>query len=241
MQILRNDRELGEPVVNIGRLLLDNAARFADSPAFAERCADGWHYRNWRELGEDVLRLAAFLLRHQHRGGRIAFVSGNCYARHVCELAVMAAGRTSVPIFAGYPAELMGELLRFSDTDLLITDQPDKVLALAPDCLPPHLLLLAEPLAHDTHAFEDRGGSVDRYADVIAGAPGPDERARVEANAAGAASRNHLPDHVHLGHQRLPQGRAADPSQPAQPAAGAGAVLAARARPAHALLPALAP
>ncbi len=181
MQILRNDRELGEPVVNIGSLLLDNAAQFADSPAFAERCADGWQYRNWRELGEDVLRLAVFLLRNQHGGGRIAFISGNSYARHVCELAAMAVGRISVPIFAGYPAELMGELLRFSDTDLLVTDQPDKVLALAADCLPSHLLLLTEPLAHATRAFEDRGGRVDRYADVASAALDPNECTSAEA------------------------------------------------------------
>jgi long-subunit acyl-CoA synthetase (AMP-forming) len=184
VQILRNPHPLGEPVANIGRLLLDNAAKFADAPAFAER-RDGGDYveRSWAEFGEDVLRIAAFLLRlpaggngSGDRRGRIGFIAGNSYARHVCELAAMATGRISVPIFAGYPAALMGELLRYSDVDLLVTDLPDKALALPADCLPPRVLLLAEPGA----AAESYTGERLRYQELVAVSPGAAERDRIE-------------------------------------------------------------
>jgi long-subunit acyl-CoA synthetase (AMP-forming) len=145
VQILRNPLELGQPVANIGSLLLDNAERFAAAPAFAERRGGDYTTRSWDEFGEDIQRIAAYLLGLPAGRGRIAFIAGNSYARHVFELATMASGRISVPIFAGYPPSLMAELLRFSDVDLLVSDLPAKTLALPADCLPPRLVLLGNP------------------------------------------------------------------------------------------------
>lgn len=193
MQILRNPLELGEPVANIGRLLLDNAARFAAAPAFAERRDGAYHYRSWAEFGDDVLRIAGFLQGLPEGGGRIAFIAGNSYARHVCELAAMAAGRISVPIFAGYPAGLTGELLRFSDVDLLVTDLPDKTLALPADCLPPRVLLLSEPGSDAGNGFEQRGGQLLRYAELVQAAPDDAGRERIEQSLRAVA-----PDRVCL-------------------------------------------
>ena len=186
MQILRNEQALGELVPNIGSLLLDNAARHGDAPAFAERLDDQYRYHSWATLGEDLQQVAAQLLRLRAEAGenwqgRIAFIASNSYARHASELAVMAGGMVSVPIFAGYPAELLAELLRFSDVDLLISDQPDKVLALPADALPRRLLLLAEPAnAAALAAYQQGGGQLLRFAEVIAQAPDAAERAAVK-------------------------------------------------------------
>ena len=137
MQFLRSTQELGELAANIGSLVLANAARRGSAPAFAERNGRNYRCVSWARLGADLGRIAAWLSAlpgaDDGDGRRVAFIAGNGYVRHVCELAVMASGRVSVPIFAGYPAPLMAELLRFAAVELLVTDQPDKVLALDPE------------------------------------------------------------------------------------------------------------
>lgn len=168
MEILRSAQALGPSAANIGSLLLDNAARFADAAAFAQRVDGAYRSRRWAELGDDVLRVVDWLQRETTAGARIAFVAGNSYARHACELATMASGRISVPVFAGYPAELMAELLRFSEVELLVTDQPDKVLALPADALPKRILLLAEPRTADPAAYLAAGGRLLRLSDLPA-------------------------------------------------------------------------
>jgi long-subunit acyl-CoA synthetase (AMP-forming) len=168
MEILRSAQALGPSAANIGSLLLDNAARFVDAPAFAQREDGTYRYRSWAQLGAELVRIAASLQHETTAGARIAFVAGNSYARHACELATMASGRISVPVFAGYPAELMAELLRFSEVELLITDQPDKVLALPADALPKRILLLAEPRTADPAAYLAAGGRLLRLSDLPA-------------------------------------------------------------------------
>ncbi len=193
MPVLRNAKALGAVVPNIGTLVLDNAARYASAPAFAERVDGPYRLRSWTNFGEDVLRLAAWLQRLREAAGadwqgRVAFIAGNSYVRHVAELATMASGAVSVPIFAGYPAELMAELLRFSAVDLLVTDQPDKVLGLDSGCLPPRLLLLADPRARDCSTYTAGGGRVERCSEVLAGVPDLPRRMRVEQELRAVAA-----------------------------------------------------
>jgi len=167
MQTLNSQQALGTPVANIGTLVLDNARRFADAPAFAERVDGPYCYYSWARLGQDVLAFAGALAALETDNPRIAFIAGSSYARHVCELAVMATGRISVPIFAGYPPERMAQLLDFSDVDLLITDQPGKVLALGREHLPDQLMLLTEADPAALADYRDSGGRAESVADVL--------------------------------------------------------------------------
>jgi len=168
MQTLTSDQELGTPVANIGTLVLDNARRLAGKAAFAERVDGPYRHFSWERLGRDVLAFAAALEALGSDNPRIAFIAGNSYLRHVCELAVMASGRISVPIFAGYPAERMAQLLDFSDVDVLVTDQPDKVLALDRSHLPDHLLLLAGADAGALADYRAGGESPVPVAELLA-------------------------------------------------------------------------
>ena len=190
MQVLRSRFRLGDIVPNIGTMLLDNAVRYGAALAFAERAGGPYRYWSWPEFGEDLLRVAAWLLRDQQAvgpaaGGRIAFVAGNSYTRYVAELATMAAGLVTVPVFPGYPADLTGRLLAFSDADLVVTDQPDRVLALDPDARPRRVLALTEPDVAVLAAFVAGGGCLYRYGDVVQARLAAEERARVEATLRG--------------------------------------------------------
>jgi long-subunit acyl-CoA synthetase (AMP-forming) len=186
MQVLRSPYQPGSIVPNIGTMLLDNAARFAAAPAFAERVHGPYRFWSWQDFAEDLRRVAAWLLRDQHTagtagGGRIAFVAGNSYARYVTELATMAAGLVTVPIFPGYPAELTGRLIQFSDVDLVVTDQPERVFALDPGVRPRRVLVLTEPDPAALAAFTAWGGSLYRLDPVLQAELPAEERARVEA------------------------------------------------------------
>lgn len=164
-------------MANIGTLVLDNARRFGDRPAFAERVDGGpYRYSTWNRLGRDVLAAAATLDTLDTDKPRIAFIAGNSYARHICELAVMASGRISVPIFAGYPPGRMAELLEFSDVDVLITDQPDKVLALDHKILPDQLMLLTEADPQALADYRKGRGSVR----LVTAIPGTSSTASAE-------------------------------------------------------------
>jgi len=85
----------------------------------------------------------------------------------------MASNRISVPIFAGYPPGRMAELLEFSDVDVLVTDQPEQVLALDHDVLPERLMLLTEAEPRALVDYRQRGGSVQRVADILGASSTP--------------------------------------------------------------------
>lgn len=126
---------LGEVTRNVGEMLLRNRERLGDTRAFAQRVDGAWRTWTWRELVDDVLRFASFLQKQGLRAGdRCGFVTANGYERLVTELAVMASGLVSVPIFAGYPRPLISQLLTFSKVRALVCD--DAALASAVEAPP---------------------------------------------------------------------------------------------------------
>lgn len=169
MHIIGSDMQLGKLTKNVGSMLLDNSLSFSDKPAFAERTGDGFQYRTWDQLTGDIIRAIDYLLRLGLDPGdadqnRVAFVAGNHYQRMVCEMAVMSCGLVSVPIFAGYPASLMSDLLHFADVSLLISDVPDQIGDLT--YLPERVLLLNS--AHPIAKF-DKNCHVERFEDALGG------------------------------------------------------------------------
>ncbi len=147
MNILKSDIELGEYTPNVGTMFLNNKSRYGDMPAFAQRVEGSYVYWSWRQLTDDIISLAAYLLNSGldpdvEDKSRVAFIAGNSYQRLVAEMAVMSCGLIAVPIFAKYPNELMERLIRFSETAMIISDNPEKLSSLDPDCLPERLLLL---------------------------------------------------------------------------------------------------
>jgi len=151
MQRLKSSIPLGEVTPNIGSMLLDNRDRYPAFNAFAERRDGKYRYWTWSEMVDDVLKVAAFtaapagsleLPEEDSPANRVAFISGNGYHRLVAEMAVMATGRAAVPVFAGYAAELMSELVAFGDVGLLVSDNLEKIATLSAECLPPRVLAL---------------------------------------------------------------------------------------------------
>lgn len=143
---------LGQPTANIGTMFINNQKNFSENPAFAQRVEGEYQYWSWQQLTHDICKLANYLLSldlttdnsstHDSGNSRVAFIAGNNYQRLVCEMAVMSCGLVSVPIFAGYPKDLMTKLLTFSDVDLLISDHPQKIVSLDEETLSRNILIL---------------------------------------------------------------------------------------------------
>jgi long-subunit acyl-CoA synthetase (AMP-forming) len=149
MQMLSSSLPLGPCTPNVGTMLLRNRERFGPNPAFAERRDGPYQYWTWQAFVDDVLRVAAHVCSGEappedSAANRVALVAGNSYHRLITEMAVMAAGRTAVPIFAGYASELMSDLVEFADVGLLVTDEPGKAASLRKGCLPPSVLVLGD-------------------------------------------------------------------------------------------------
>ncbi len=141
MRGLKSSLSLGEVTPNIGSMLLNNMDRYGDKNAFAQREQGTYRYWSWQQMVDDILKIAAFVA-EDSSDTRVAFISANCYHRMVSEMAVMGSGLVAVPVFAGYAAELMSDLVGFGDVDLLVTDNLDKIASLRADCLPARVLAM---------------------------------------------------------------------------------------------------
>ncbi len=151
MRGFKSSLSLGEATPNIGSMLLNNRDRYRDLNAFAQRQQGPYRYWSWRQMVSDILKLAAFLL--QQKGmppeltedmpdNRVAFISANGYQRMVSEMAVMGTGMVAVPVFSGYAAELMSDLISFGDVGTLVTDNLEKIATLRSDCLAVRVLAM---------------------------------------------------------------------------------------------------
>ncbi|MCF8474975.1 MAG: AMP-binding protein [Emcibacter sp.] len=147
MNILKSDIELGDYLPNVGTMLLNNREAYQQANAFAERVDGAYKYWSWKTLTDDVIFFAHYLLYsglnpNDENLNRICFIAGNSYKRLVCELAAMSSGFVVVPIFAKYPNELMEKLINFSESGMIISDNPQKIASLNPSCLPDKIISL---------------------------------------------------------------------------------------------------
>src|SRR4029450_8983165 len=116
MNYLKSDIDLGEYFPNIGTLLSAHSSQFFSCAVFGQRVEGQYRFWTWQRLFEDVHRFAHRLKGYGLKvGDRVAFITDRSYLRMAAELAVMAAGYVSVPLFKGYPAKVKSEMLAFSE------------------------------------------------------------------------------------------------------------------------------
>ncbi len=120
MQIYRSEIKLGEVVPNIATMLERNAAKFGGNIVYSEKLNDIYVGISWSELYENIQNIAYNL--HKlgfQKGDKIVIYSPNRKEMLELELAVMASGGISVPIFAYFNAETANQLITHSDAKFL--------------------------------------------------------------------------------------------------------------------------
>jgi len=110
---------------NLALMLSDNAERFASRPMYQEVQNGKYVPLTWDRFLRDVTSIQNYLIsRGFESGDRLAILSPNRQEMLELELAVMAMGGTTVPIFAGYPSERANALVDFCEPKFVaVADQ----------------------------------------------------------------------------------------------------------------------
>ena len=153
---LKSNLSLGEITINIGMMFLNNRDKYGDMPAFAQKENEKYHYWTWNELVDDICMFSSYLKSKElKKGDHIAVVSRNYYHRLVVEMAIMASGFVSVPIFHRYTEEMMTDLIDFSEVKMIILVNHSRLEYLPNENK--HLVVLETPeFSSKSYQFEDR-------------------------------------------------------------------------------------
>ncbi|HUG66460.1 MAG TPA: AMP-dependent synthetase/ligase [Pirellulaceae bacterium] len=163
------------PPNSIVALLAKRLDESANQIALWTKSGD-WHSRSWSAVGQDVFRMASWLVeRGIERGDRVAQLSENRYEWLIADLAMHVVGAVHVPIHAPLTGEQAAFQIRDSGTRLVLVSNAEQIDKLAgqSEGLPGNL---------QCHAYEasDKAIGAERCKHVSAELPAYDQ---VAANA----------------------------------------------------------
>jgi len=93
---------------------------------FRQPIAGQWHEFTWRQVGDQVRRMAtALIARDYPQGSHIAIISKNCAHWVMADLAIWMAGHVSVPMYPNLNRESVGKILDHSDAKLVFVGKLD--------------------------------------------------------------------------------------------------------------------
>jgi len=134
MRELRSEKKLGDVVPNIARMLKKNSEAFADHIAYQEAKDGSYHGIRWTDLYDNILNIAFNLRKYGfNKGDKMVLFSRNRLEMLQMELAIMASGGVSVPIFAGFKRETATLLIDHSDARFLAVEGEVQLSNLDPD------------------------------------------------------------------------------------------------------------
>lgn len=112
---------LGEMEPSIGHLLKDRAHRWGNKVYMRYRVADNVVNITWNEFADTAFQIARSLIDQGIKPrNRICMISENRAEMFMSELATMAIGALTVPVFAGYPSQQLAYVLRHSNPKYVI-------------------------------------------------------------------------------------------------------------------------
>ena len=117
---LKPDKELGNVIPNIARMLEKNVIRFPNKIVYAEKINDKYNCISWVSFIDGVRNIATNLKTFGfEKGDKMMVYSPNRLEMLQLEMAVMAGGGVSVPIFAYFQKETVDLLVKHSDTKFI--------------------------------------------------------------------------------------------------------------------------
>ncbi len=120
MKILESELPLGEIIPTINQLLIRNVRLFEDKLVLCEKQNDSYTGIHWKQFFENIQNIASNLKQHGFQpGDKMVVFSPNCLQMLELELALMASGGISVPIFAYFHKETAEMIIRHSDAKYL--------------------------------------------------------------------------------------------------------------------------
>ncbi|MBZ0203709.1 MAG: AMP-binding protein [Ignavibacteria bacterium] len=134
MKIYKSCYKLGEVLPNIAAMLRQNAGLFADKMLIQEKVNGSYRSLTWKQFYNDVANIA-FNLRGFgfSEGDKLVIFSKNRIEMLQLELAVMASGGISVPIFFNYNKEIAESLIAQSGSVFIAAGDEKQLSKLSPD------------------------------------------------------------------------------------------------------------
>ncbi len=130
-KIHTNKISLGDYDKTLGKLLQNRAERFGDKVFIRTRTGKDERSMTWTQFANDVNQIARRLIEMGIRpGDRIGMISENRPEMFMADLAIMAIGAVTVPVFAGYPAGSIAYVLSHAKPTFVIVSgkhQLDKI------------------------------------------------------------------------------------------------------------------
>jgi long-chain acyl-CoA synthetase len=119
------------PSNSIVALLAERLAASAEQTALWTKSGE-WRSRSWSEVGQDVFRMASWLIsRGIERGDRVAQLSENRYEWLIADLAMHVAGAVHVPIHAPLTGEQAVFQIHDSGSRLVLVSTAEQIDKLA--------------------------------------------------------------------------------------------------------------
>ena len=109
-------------------LFWHNAARYGPRPALRRRCSEGWETLTWDEYAGTVRRLGAGLVDlGLEAGDRVGILSTNRREWHLADLAVLAAGAVTVPVYPTNSSSQVAYVVGHAECRLLFVEDIDQL------------------------------------------------------------------------------------------------------------------
>lgn len=119
--IIKSEIPLKGYAGNLATMLNSNAQKFRQKVLYQEYHDGAYQPLSWQRFQSEVASLQQELLaRGLTAGDRVAFLSPNRREMLELELAVMALGAASVPVFAGYTPNWADTLIRFCEPKFIV-------------------------------------------------------------------------------------------------------------------------
>jgi long-chain acyl-CoA synthetase len=126
-------------VKQLTAVFFESAAKSPDAVAlrFFDSSAGAWREHSWKEYERQVRKTAAWLQGQGiGKGDRVAIMSPNRPEWLIADLAILAIGAVSVPIYATASAKDVSYILEHSESKALLIDSPNRLKAVAGAPLP---------------------------------------------------------------------------------------------------------
>ena len=92
-----------------------------------------WHNWTWKEVGEEVRKMAAYLQSlNLPKQSKVGVLSKNCAHWIMSDLAIMMSGHTSVPLYPNLSSDTLNKILIHSETKVLFVGKLDNFSAMQP-------------------------------------------------------------------------------------------------------------
>ncbi len=175
MKVYSNPTPLPDYPQNLALMVKQNAAKFQDHAIYQDIDDGHCNSLSWTDYYSHIRTLQPALIHLGiSPGDRVAILSRNRREMLEIEMAVMAMGAVSVPIFAGYPPAQTDQLTHFCDPSAVVVADQDQFDKLdTPDAFPTiihfdpiaghaaNLISYESLLNHHEQAEEIMGSDVD--------------------------------------------------------------------------------